>query len=916
MSTLSPDRWQEISPYLDQVLSLPEQERAAWVDTFRTQRPDLADLLQELLLEHSALAREHFLERGPIQTANEVFSAGRTVGAYRLISPIGQGGMGSVWLAERSDGRFERRVAVKFLNFAVAAQGGAQRFKREGSILGRLAHPNIAELLDAGVTSNGEPYLVLEHVEGEPIDEYCDRRTLDVDARIHLFLDVLGAVAQAHANLIVHRDIKPSNVLVRNDGCVKLLDFGIAKLLANDASPALPSLLTAQGGGAMTPQFAAPEQITGGPITTATDIYALGVLLYVLLTGQHPAGSGPHSTADLVKAILDTEPPHASDAVTSAGSKTETNGIAQKRASAPDKLRRILRGDLDTIIGKALKKNPAERYSSVTAMADDLERYLKHEPISARPDTLAYRAAKFVRRNRTGVALASLALIATVAGAVGTLLQARTARRQRDFALRQVSRAEAVIDFNSFLLSDAAPSGKPFTVNELLDRAEHILSRQQGANDNRVELLASIGLQYSIQEENAKARQILEEAYRLSRGARDPVVRAAASCSLASALTRDGELARAESMFQEGWRDLPNEPQFAYERVDCLRNGSDVALERGDARAGVARMEAARQILRQSPFDSDWAEMLTWMDLGEAYRVSGQNYEATVVFEKVNALVVSLGRDETQSAGVLFNDWALALEKLGRPLEAESLFRRAIKIHTADQTEDAVPPVILNNYAITLRTLGRLGDAADYAGRAYEKAQRVGDQFAIYRSLNLRASIYLDQHDFSHAESMLAQLEPILRGKFPVGNMWLGLLASAKALLASGRGDQQEALLLADEAVSTIEGAIKAGGQGTDQLPMVLLRRAAIELEAERPTQSAADATRALILLQSAAPAGTFSSHIGTAYQELGESLQAQGKNNEARAAFNSAAEHFQKTLGPDHPKSRAARQLASLSPQ
>jgi serine/threonine-protein kinase len=240
--------------------------------------------------EHGTLARERFLERGPVTSASEASLAGRIVGAYKLLSPIGQGGMGSVWLAERTDGRFERQVAVKFLNFAVAAQG-AERFKREGSILGRLADPHIAELMDAGVTANGEPYLVLEYVEGEHIDEYCDRRSLDVNARVRLFLDVLSAVAQAHTNLVVHRDIKPSNVLVRNDGCVKLLDFGIAKLLSDDAKSAAATLLTVEGG-ALTPQFAAPEQITGGAITTATDVYELGVL-----NGRSAEGNSRYGTA-------------------------------------------------------------------------------------------------------------------------------------------------------------------------------------------------------------------------------------------------------------------------------------------------------------------------------------------------------------------------------------------------------------------------------------------------------------------------------------------------------------------------------------------------------------------------------------------------------------------------------------------
>jgi eukaryotic-like serine/threonine-protein kinase len=424
MFTLNPERWREVSPYLDHALSLPEEGRGVWLSSFRADRPDLAELVQELLQEHRELEQAQFLEHP--QPASETSLAGQKIGAYTLLSPIGQGGMGSVWLAERSDGRFERQVAVKFLHFSVFSSTDAERFRREGKILGQLAHPHVAELIDAGVTTVGNPYLVLENIVGQHIDIYCDRHKLDVEARIKLFLDVLSAVAHAHANLVVHRDIKPSNVLVRNDGQVKLLDFGIAKLLIDDANPAAPTILTAEGGGALTPLFAAPEQITNGAVTTATDVYALGVLLYLLLTGQHPVGRATHSAAELVKAIVEIESPRASQTVVLSDSKA----VAEMRGVTSEKLCRQLRGDLDTIIAKALKKAPGERYSSVTALADDLKRYLKHQPISARPDTIAYRARKFVRRNRISVSAATLALALVLATSGIAIYQARIAQRR------------------------------------------------------------------------------------------------------------------------------------------------------------------------------------------------------------------------------------------------------------------------------------------------------------------------------------------------------------------------------------------------------------------------------------------------------------------------------------------------------
>jgi serine/threonine-protein kinase len=910
--SITSDQWLLLSPYLDEALARTDEELAGWLSSLHRDNPAIADLLETLLRKHRELSAEGFLEEAPVGFSGQPGLAGQVIGTYKLVSQIGMGGMGSVWLAERADGRFERRVAIKFLNIALMGKAGEERFKREGSILGRLAHPHIAELIDAGLSPIGQPYLILEYIEGDHIDRYCDHLKLDIKARLRLFIDVLSAVVKAHANLIVHRDLKPSNVLVRNDGLAKLLDFGIAKLL-EDETQSKGTALTVEGPPAMTLEYASPEQLRGEPITTATDVYALGVLLFVLLTGQHPAGTGPHTPADMVRAIVDQEPPQMSDVV-AGGPVGLTVANAMRRSTNPDKLRRSLRGDLDTIVAKALKKIPAERYESVAALAGDVRRHLKNEPISVRPDSFSYRAAKFVRRHSKATALASLAISATLAGVAATLVEARNVRLQRDFALRQLARAQSTIEFNEFLLSDAAPSGKPFTVNDLLQRAEDTLARQRSGDEiSRVELLAAIGDQYSTQDESAKARRVLEQAYTLSRKVQDSSARAEASCSLAGALARDGELSRAEALIQEGMRELPPASQYDFDRIFCLRRGSEVAQERGDSQEGIARMQAVWEMVKRSPFDSESLEFQPLMELAEAYRVAGQNHLADSTFKRASELISTLGRDNTQSAVALFNDWALALDRLGRPLDAANLYRRAIDISRVGSTEEAVSPLLLNNYAGTLRELDRLEEAADYSERAYDKGLQTGDEDTIYHSLNTRALVYIDQHDFKRAASMLAELQPIALRIFPPGHYWLGSLASVQALLASGTRDFKTAQVLADRSVDIVEAATRAGKAGTDFLPVALLRRATVELASGRPDGASIDAQRALNLLESASPSGEYSCVIGSAYLTLGRAMQAQGKQSEARIAFRSAADHFQNTLGADHLETRSALQLASV---
>ena len=473
MPGFAPEQWRALSAYLDKALEFSPEDRAAWLEQLREENPALATDLQTLLREHDALSAEGFLKMAAAIRPTPAPLIGQTVGAYTLESPIGQGGMGTVWLARRSDGRFEGRAAVKFLNVGLLGGAAEQRFKREGSILARLAHPNIAHLTDAGVSADGQPYLILEYVEGKNIDRYCNERALDLEARIHLFLNVLAAVAHAHANLIVHRDIKPSNVLVTDDGQVKLLDFGIAKLLEDEAATSAATVLTRQGERALTLAYAAPEQVTGNPVTTGTDVYALGVLLYLLLTGKHPAESALQSPADLMKAIVDTEPARPSDI-------TEPS----------DKRRRALRGDLDTIVAKALKKNLQERYESVTALADDLRRHLGHQTISARPDTLAYRAKKFVRRHRIPVAAAAL-LIASLSAGLYLVNRERAIAQRRFTEVRQLA--------NKLLDMDAEVrqlSGSTKTRQLIVDTSVQYLRRLSADVRGDRELALEVGNAY------------------------------------------------------------------------------------------------------------------------------------------------------------------------------------------------------------------------------------------------------------------------------------------------------------------------------------------------------------------------------------------------------------------------------------
>jgi serine/threonine protein kinase/lipopolysaccharide biosynthesis regulator YciM len=905
------DEWRLLSPLLDQALALEGEERQIWI---KAQEPEIAYRLEILLLEHSVLASDGFLETGVVDLPSTAATlAGQTIGVFEVISQIGQGGMGSVWLARRSDGRFERQVALKFLNIALLGKEGEDRFKREGKILALLAHRHIAELIDAGVTTTGQPYLVLEYVDGDQIDRYCDQRQLDLDTRIRLFLQVLDAVAAAHANLIVHRDLKPSNVLVRKDGDVKLLDFGIAKLIEAESSPEQQSPLTISGT-ALTPEYAAPEQLKGEAITVSTDVYALGVLLYLLLTGRHPAGEGERSPAGLVKTIIECEPLRPSDAVEEAMTNAgDAAARALVRSASVEKLRRLLRGDLDTILAKALKKDPRERYASVGAFADDLRRYLKSEPIQARPDTLMYRAGKFARRHRAGLFIALLALVGVATGITGMLLQARTARIQRDLALRQLARAERVTDLNELLLSNAAPIGKPLAVDQLLEREERVIEHERNPDAaNHVELQLSLGNQYSSEDENENALRVLNAAYRVSRDLKEASVRAKASCVLAGAMVPIGDLSRAETLYQEGLRELGNAPQFASERAACLLHGSEVAYRNGNSQEAIARARAAEQAIQSSPVQWNLEGLNILVNLATVLGDAGNFRQAETIFQQASDLMTTLGYDDSQKAVKLFDDWAFTLTYDGRELEAQRLFRRALDISRNDETNSAVAPDLSFNYAVLLNELGQRTEAARYLGLASQKAHELNDNVLADNADLLQAEMFTDRRAFAQATRQLDELEQRLRKRYAPEHYVFAQLSSARARIALGQGDLPSAAHFAREAVETDEASIRRIGQCAALLSSLLVSKSGIDLKDGQREEAESDARRAIKLLEEREDPSILSSNVGRAYLALALALEAESKPDEAQVAARKAYANLQTTLGPDQPDTQSARQLTN----
>jgi serine/threonine protein kinase/Tfp pilus assembly protein PilF len=860
MTALGPDRWRAVSPYLNEALEIASDERAAWLASIHARDAALADDLRTLLADHAALHESGFLERAVPLPSHAALSSslnGQTLGAYRLVSRIGQGGMGSVWLAERCDGRFEGRAAIKLLNISLMGRAGEERFRREGHILARLTHPHIAHLVDAGVSRTGQPYLVLEHVDGLSIDTYCNEHTLGIEARLRLFLDVLEAVAHAHANLIVHRDLKPANVLVRVDGQVKLLDFGIAKLLEGDADPGDPRPVEpSRLGGALTPGYAAPEQITGGQITTATDVYAVGVLLYVLLTGQHPAGPAVRSPGDLLRAIVDTEPRRVSDAVVC---PTETAAALARHAAqcgtTPGRLRRILRGDLDTIVAKALKKHAPERYASVTDLAEDLRRALRHEPIRARPDTLRYRAAAFVRRHVRGVVTTAAVLL--LLGGSTAFYTTRLAT-ERDRARREAAKAAKVSELLTGLLTGADPyaareAGGGPTVRGLLDAGAKRVQRELvGQPELQAEMLTVMGRTYRRLGIYDQAQLLLEQALAIGRPVFGPEHE-----RLAQSLHDLGVLLSDKGEYEAAGRSL--EQALSMRRKLLGREHADVAVtlvelgrvyqDQGFNQRAEPLLREALEIRRQVLGREHRETAVSLGGLASVLRLNGDLSGAESLLRECLETNRKLGEDHPNMAGPL-NDLGLIAGARGDYPAAESLFRQAlVRNRTSLGDKHPIVATTLNNLSRALLEQGKYDEASSALQDALDIALPAlgsGHQLIAIYKINL-ASVHLSQKRAGAAEALLRQalqirvrapgVVPTRRRTFPEDDWSVGATKSllGASLAGLARYDEAEAVLL--DAHRDLEAAL---GPRHRDAKAILTRLVALYEAWGRPDRAAA----------------------------------------------------------------------------
>ncbi len=727
---------------LDDALDVPPDRRAAWLKDLESTHAPLVPRLRGLLERLDEVESRDFLGKlPPIDTDTELpgeNAEGARVGPYRLERRLGAGGMGTVWLAHRADGLFERALALKLPHRGMFGADLAERMSRERSILATLEHPHIARLYDAGLTDDGQPFLAMEYVEGLPIDEYCRENSLPLPARLRLFLQVADAVASAHARLIVHRDLKPANIMVTREGYVRLLDFGIAKLLDEGAESAVG--LTQLSVHALTPDYASPEQILGQPVTIAADVYSLGVVLHELLTGARPYKLKRDSRGALEDAILTAEPVRPS-----------TTGSPQARA---------LRGDLDTILLKALRKKPEERYATVNALADDIRRHLDGLPVLAQPDSAWYRTSRFVRRNRLAVGVTAVVALTLVGAAIAASIGFVRARSAEQRALAEAATSREVARFlvDLFKVSDPGEArGNSVTAREMLDRASLRINAELNASPTiRAEL------QHTMAEVYAKLG-LYDKALEL------------AQVSLAARR-------------HEG---TPQKIAAGLEQIASIYNSSNRNLL---AAAPLAEALA----LRREHAPDDFAAVANNLQMTGASHYLSRDYEHAMesLGEAKKELAKLPKPDPVQLGGLIKYTAYLHHERLEFD-RAIPMYREAVQLLTAGLGPDH-PDVAgaLGDLAIVLKDTQQF----DEAGRHYLAAlaiqrKTLGSQHRdVGDSLNNLSILYMDRGDFEKGYATSHEGAEILRAALGEENDLTCIVRvnGARALTQLGRLEEAE----------------------------------------------------------------------------------------------------------------------------
>ncbi len=795
---------------------LPEDARDAWLTDSCGDDSKLRREI-ETLLKASPESEDYFsqlaerLGMGSLFEPAEALPHPESIGPYRLTRQIGRGGMGAVYLAERADRQFEKRVAVKTLPTGMVGDQVRQRFLAERQILARLLHPGIARLLDGGVTRSGTPYFVMDYIEGDPIDVHCDEQQLDIDARLDLFQQVCEAVQYAHRNLVVHRDLKPGNILVTREGEARLLDFGIAKLVDEQAPDAS---LTQTGRAPMTLAYASPELIRGEPVTTACDVYALGVLLYRLLTGHPPYDLQGQPESRIRETICESEPPPASRVVLQDvvipgrrgrdGERVSAASLASNRGSKPPALESRLRGDLDTILAKALRKEPEDRYSSVESLLEDIRRHRTGLPVLARPPSIGYRAGKFLRRHRTAVTAAAAAFLALAMVAILSVHNARTSAEQGRLIALERDKAEQIKDFLLSMFELSGPNqtkGDSVTARELLDQAAgRIRSELDDQPERQAALYQAIGQVYSELSLFDQAMPLLDEALRLHResgaeseGFAETLMLKAEIVEIAGDYEAAAELAMEVLQLR---RRLGDEIPTA----SALLQVGRIAHKRGQSEIAEAHYRQALAVQSRilDPDDPQLAHSLSY--LGSLLEQRGELEEAEVMQQEALAIRrAAYGEEHIVLIESLHNLSAVFI-KQKRYEEAQALLESALGISMKLLPEGSSGRMFLYN---SLGTVFHRARDLENSAANYRRAMEVGLEYFGESHPNVAIAagnlggvlVALERYD--EAESLLGRAIDALARQVPTHTFLPGMrLNRGICLLKSARYDEAEILLV------------------------------------------------------------------------------------------------------------------------